>query len=56
MKSEGYKKTRNTRVYLCATSPDESGKEALEWAISNLVEDGDELVVVRGFDSDDVRE
>jgi len=55
VKSEGYRKTRNTRVYLCAASGDESGKEALEWAIANLVEDGDELVVVRGFDSDDLQ-
>lgn len=55
MKSDGYKKTRNTRVYLCAASADESGKEALEWSISNLVEDGDELVVVRGFAPEDLR-
>jgi len=55
VKSEGYRKSRSTRVYLCAASPDESGKEALEWAISNLVEDGDELVVVRGFDSEDLQ-
>lgn len=56
MKSEGYKKTRNTRVYLVASSPDESGKQALDWTISNLIEDGDELVIVRGFDSGDIRE
>lgn len=55
MKSDGYKKTRNTRVYLCAASTDESGTEALEWSISNLVEDGDELVVVRGFAPEDLR-
>jgi len=54
VKSEGYKKTRNTRVYLCAASGDESGMEALEWAIANLVEDGDELVAFRGFDGDDL--
>ncbi|KAG8906764.1 hypothetical protein FRC00_012359, partial [Tulasnella sp. 408] len=55
VKSDGYKKTRNTRVYLCAASTDESGMEALEWSISNLVEDGDELVVVRGFAPEDLQ-
>ncbi|KAG9005902.1 hypothetical protein FRB90_010144, partial [Tulasnella sp. 427] len=55
VKSDGYKKTRNTRVYLCAASADESGTEALEWSISNLVEDGDELVVVRGFAPEDLQ-
>lgn len=55
MKSDGYLKTRNTRVYLCAVSPDQSGMEALEWSISSLVEDGDELVVVRGFAPEDLR-
>ncbi|KAG8900049.1 hypothetical protein FRB99_006281 [Tulasnella sp. 403] len=55
VKSEEYRKTRNTRVYLCAASGDESGREALEWAIANLIEDGDELVVVRGFDPDDLQ-
>lgn len=39
-----------TRVFLCAASPDESGTEALDWCLESLVQDGDELVVLRGFD------
>lgn len=49
-----YQRTRNTRVYLCAASPDQSGSEALEWAMDSLVQDGDELIVVRGFDPDEL--
>lgn len=40
------------RVFLCASSPDESGREALDWALENLVQDGDELVVYRGVEED----
>jgi len=52
VKAEGYKRSRNTRVYLCASSPDESGSEALEWCLESLVQDGDELIVFRGVDED----
>ncbi|TFK75542.1 hypothetical protein BDN72DRAFT_757594 [Pluteus cervinus] len=52
VKSDGYKRTRSTRVFLCATSPDESGREALDWALESLVQDGDELIVCRGVDED----
>jgi nucleotide-binding universal stress UspA family protein len=52
VKAEGYKRSRNTRVYLCASSPDESGSEALEWCLESLVQDGDELIVFRGIDED----
>ena len=52
VKSEGYKRTRNTRVFLCASSPDESGSEALEWSLESLVQEGDELIVFRGVDED----
>ncbi|KAG8850831.1 hypothetical protein FRB96_009568 [Tulasnella sp. 330] len=55
VKSGGYHKTRNTRVYLCAASGDESGQQALEWTLDNLVEDGDELVAVRGFELADIQ-
>ncbi|KAK7450608.1 hypothetical protein VKT23_012918 [Stygiomarasmius scandens] len=51
-KSDGYKRTRDTRVFLCASSPDESGQEALDWALESLVQDGDELVVFRGVEED----
>ncbi|RDB17133.1 Universal stress protein A family protein C25B2.10 [Hypsizygus marmoreus] len=52
VKSEGYKRTRSTRVFLCAASPDESGREALDWSLEALVQDGDELIVCRGVDED----
>ncbi|EEB97641.1 hypothetical protein MPER_03001 [Moniliophthora perniciosa FA553] len=53
-KSDGYKRTRNTRVFLCATSPDESGTEALDWALESFVQDGDEFVVFRGIEEEEL--
>ena len=53
VQSDGYSRTRSTRVFLCASSPDESGSQALEWCLESLVQDGDELVVFRGIDPDD---
>jgi len=52
--SVGYTRTPQTRVFLCAASPDESGRQALDWALDSLVQDGDEIVVFRGFDEDDL--
>ncbi|KAL0945928.1 hypothetical protein HGRIS_012209 [Hohenbuehelia grisea] len=52
VKSEGYKRTRSTRVFLCAASADESGNEALDWALESLVQDGDELIVCRGVEEE----
>ncbi|KAG6834158.1 hypothetical protein H0H93_011503 [Arthromyces matolae] len=52
VKSEGYVRTASTRVFLCASSPDESGREALDWSLETLVQDGDELIVYRGVDED----
>ena len=52
VKSDGYRRTRSTRVFLCASSPDESGREALDWCLEALVQDGDELIVCRGVDED----
>ncbi|KAJ7808042.1 hypothetical protein B0H13DRAFT_2221525 [Mycena leptocephala] len=49
VKSAGYARTRSTRVFLCAAGPDESGREALDWSLESLVQDGDELVVCRGL-------
>ena len=54
--SVGYTRTPQTRVFLCAASPDESGRQALDWALESLVQDGDELVVFRGFDEEDLGE
>jgi len=52
-KSEGFQRARGTRAFLVAASRDESGSHALEWALESLVQDGDELIVLRGFDPDD---
>lgn len=54
VQSEGYSRSKNTRVFLCASSPDESGSQALDWALDSLVQDGDELIVFRGIDTDDL--
>jgi len=54
VKSDGYERTPSTRVFLCASSPDESGSHALDWTIESLVQDGDELVVFRGIDQEDL--
>ncbi|KZS99804.1 uncharacterized protein LAESUDRAFT_732855 [Laetiporus sulphureus 93-53] len=52
VQSDGYKRNRHTRVFLCASSPDESGTQALDWALESLVQDGDELIVFRGVDTE----
>ncbi|KAF8126826.1 hypothetical protein EV363DRAFT_1268170 [Boletus edulis] len=54
VQSHGYTQTRATRVFLCASSPDETGKQALEWALECLVQDGDELIVFRGIDLEEL--
>lgn len=56
VQSDGYSRTKNTRVFLCASSPDESGTQALDWALESLVQDGDEFVVFRGVDDSDLGE
>lgn len=64
VKSENYQTSRATRVFLCAASADESGREALDWCLEVLLQDGDELIVCRGveqemldkFDHDIIRE
>jgi len=53
-KSEGYARNRATRVFLCAASRDASGSQALDWALDGLVQDGDELIVFRGVDQEDL--
>ncbi|EIW71375.1 universal stress protein [Tremella mesenterica] len=52
-KSEGYKRHRNTRVFAVAVSADESGEDALDWLMSELVEDGDEVVAIRVIELDE---
>jgi len=41
-------------VFLCAASNDESGQQALDWVLESLVQDGDEVIVLRGFDADEL--
>lgn len=52
VKTDGYERSRATRVFLCANSPDASGAQALDWALDALVQDGDEFVVFRGVSED----
>ncbi|KAI6020114.1 hypothetical protein BKA83DRAFT_4296104 [Pisolithus microcarpus] len=54
VESEGYARNAATRVFLCAASADESGREALDWALECLVQDGDELIVFRGIDQEEL--
>jgi len=54
VQSDGYARNRATRVFLCAASPDESGSQALDWALDALVRDGDELIVLRGVDQEEL--
>jgi len=54
VQSSSYTRNRATRVFLCAASPDESGSQALDWALSELVRDGDELIVLRGIEKEDL--
>lgn len=54
VKSDGYARTRSTRVFLCASSADESGTEALDWSLESLAQDGDELIVFRGVDQEEL--
>jgi len=54
VKSDGYERSPSTRVFLCASSPDDSGRQALDWTIESLVQDGDELIIFRGIDQDDL--
>jgi hypothetical protein len=51
-----YTSNRASRVFLCAASPDESGTQALDWALSELVRDGDELIVLRGIEKEELGE
>lgn len=52
-KSDGYKRSRSTRVFAIAASPDESGEDALDWLMNELAEDGDEIVAIRVLELDD---
>lgn len=40
-------------MFAVAVSPDESGLDALDWLMAELVEDGDEVVAVRVIELDE---
>lgn len=52
-KSDGYKRSRSTRVFAIAVSPDEAGMDALDWLMNELAEDGDEIVAIRVLELDE---
>ena len=52
-KSDGYKRSRSTRVFAIAVSPDEAGEDALDWLMNELAEDGDEIVAIRVLELDE---
>jgi len=47
VKSRGYKRTKNTRTFMCAVDDNTYSERALEWLMESLVSDGDEIVAVR---------
>lgn len=49
--SLGYTRTRTTRTFLVATDLNEYSVGALDWLLENLVEDGDQVVVLRVIES-----
>ncbi|KAK0552454.1 hypothetical protein OC845_001720 [Tilletia horrida] len=51
VKSKGYRRTRNTRTFMCAADGNSYSTHALEWLLDNLVEDGDEVVALRVLDA-----
>ncbi|KZT26056.1 hypothetical protein NEOLEDRAFT_1132587 [Neolentinus lepideus HHB14362 ss-1] len=55
VKSDGFEKGKGTRVFLCASSPDQSGLQALDWACESLVQEGDELIVLRGVGEEELQ-
>ncbi|RUS15021.1 hypothetical protein BC937DRAFT_93017 [Endogone sp. FLAS-F59071] len=46
-KSQGYKRSKRSRCFLVATDLNTYSDYALEWTIERLVDDGDEVVVLR---------
>ena len=52
VKSRGYKRTKNTRTFMCAVDDNSYSERALEWLMESLVSDGDEIVAVRVLDGE----
>ncbi|KAI8641152.1 hypothetical protein BD408DRAFT_418719 [Parasitella parasitica] len=46
-KTQGYQRTRRSRTFLVATDLANYSDYALEWAIDNIIDDGDEVIVLR---------
>ncbi|KAJ2955229.1 hypothetical protein NQZ79_g8745 [Umbelopsis isabellina] len=49
-KSSGWERTQKTRVFMLATDLESHSREALKYTTERLLEDGDEIVVVRVAD------
>lgn len=52
VKSRGYKRTKNTRTFMCAVDDNGYSERALEWLMESLVSDGDEIVALRVLEGD----
>ncbi|KAL9545295.1 hypothetical protein MBANPS3_007213 [Mucor bainieri] len=46
-KTQGYQRTRRSRTFLVATDLENYSDYALDWAIENVIDDGDEIIVLR---------
>ncbi|CAD6890287.1 unnamed protein product [Tilletia controversa] len=51
VRSQGYRRTRHTRTFMCAVDGNSYSTHALEWLLDHLVEDGDEVVALRVLDA-----
>ncbi|CAO1613963.1 unnamed protein product [Jaminaea pallidilutea] len=52
VKSHGYRRTRNTRTFMCAVDSNAYSERALEWLMESLVEDNDEIVTITVLEGD----
>lgn len=46
-KTQGYQRSKNTRIFMCAVDANFYSETALAWCMEHLVEDGDEVIAVR---------
>ncbi|CEG63298.1 hypothetical protein CU097_004512 [Rhizopus azygosporus] len=51
-KTPGYQRTRRSRTFMVATDLANYSDYALDWAIENLMDDGDEIIVLRVLTAD----
>jgi hypothetical protein len=52
-KHKDYEYTKRSRTFLCGVDKNEYSDYALQWLVDELVDDGDEIVVLRVVDKDD---